>query len=650
MKVKLHKLQQGGSIIATTYQPVTVTQGAYGPSLQQAEQAIAMGFQGQQSQKQASDEPTKKDLLNAIKSMEGLPTDVNFVISKIQQDLSMSELLKDPITGQTPISITDAYLRGIQYLNQIKNSKETFDNAYKNASSKGSINEAAVTSDGNVVVSNRDSGELQVVTVQDYLNNRNNYSLKTNGDLLQLRRMDPNYKFADNILDVVENGVSTKTINEFINQFSSGLGVDTLQKEGYSKLQAQRIINGIDIIQEAQQQGVSLTGGLDGIYKTTKLTADQKKQAQEAVIALNRMLPNNYRALLALKAGNAQDPDKGVFDLITLMVDKNTSSKLQYGIDRIKEKNGKDGDGDEDGDGDLSKAKEGPAGQWFRGQGEHRTYNISLDGSKGFVVNGVVGAITKNEGKDALGTSATLQEVSQSDFKGLDVNNATFGNGIRIDSNSGNKVIVDANRLISAELPIDPNSSTPKPWLDLLKYKEDSDSILKTKYNINPDSDNLTMSQKRIVNQIYQSNHLPAKYDNQTGEMVQNKWMRFGLLKGTLTQEALMTNDVNTKYIRQITEDNEIKNYEDIRKAKNNDNKYSFDSGWFGTGISGDKLYQGTIFIPVTPSYETMTARDRTIPQQQSINQLDVANQQSLNGGTPPQMSIKQFNMFNGNQ
>jgi hypothetical protein len=120
------------------------------------------------------------------------------------------------------------------------------------------------------------------------------------------------------------------------------------------------------------------------------------------------MLPNNYRALLALKAGNAQDPDKGVFDLITLMVDKNTSSKLQYGIDRIKEKNGKDGDSDGDGDGDLNKAKEGPAGQWFRGQGEHRTYNISLDGSKGFVVNGVVGAITKNEGKDALGTSATL--------------------------------------------------------------------------------------------------------------------------------------------------------------------------------------------------------------------------------------------------
>nr|DAR76500.1 MAG TPA: hypothetical protein [Caudoviricetes sp.] len=28
--------------------------------------------------------------------------------------------------------------------------------------------------------------------------------------------MDPNYKFADNILDVVENGISTKGINDFI--------------------------------------------------------------------------------------------------------------------------------------------------------------------------------------------------------------------------------------------------------------------------------------------------------------------------------------------------------------------------------------------------------------------------------------------------
>nr|DAR62452.1 MAG TPA: hypothetical protein [Bacteriophage sp.] len=42
--------------------------------------------------------------------------------------------------------------------------------------------------------------------------------------------MDPNFTFSDNILDIVENGASTEAIIKFINQFSSGLGTDTLQQ------------------------------------------------------------------------------------------------------------------------------------------------------------------------------------------------------------------------------------------------------------------------------------------------------------------------------------------------------------------------------------------------------------------------------------
>jgi hypothetical protein len=126
------------------------------------------------------------------------------------------------------------------------------------------------------------------------------------------------------------------------------------------------------------------------------------------VIAIDKLLPKNYRSMLALKAGNAQNPDKGVFDLITIMIDKNTSNKLQYSIDKINEKNGKKGEGDEDDDG-TDKVKEGPDGQWFRGIGEQQAYNISLDGSQGFIVKGVVGAITKDpEGKQTLGNSASL--------------------------------------------------------------------------------------------------------------------------------------------------------------------------------------------------------------------------------------------------
>lgn len=636
MKVRLHKFQAGGSIIASTFQPITVTPGAYAPSLQQAEQSIAMaiqsGTQSGGSSKGSSDELTKKDLIESLKGIEGLPSDVNFVINKISKDLSMAEILKNPITGESPINISDAYLKSIQYLNQVKNSKNTFDNAYKSATQNGSINEAAVTSSGLLVVKDSE-GKMNTVSAQDYLKNQDKYILQTNGDLLQMRRMDPKLTFSDSVLDIVENGVSTKTITEFINQFSSGLGTDTLQQQGYSKIQSQRISNGINIIQEAQKNGINLTGGIDGLYKTTKLSEDQKRQASEAVTALYKMMPTNYKSLLAIKSGNAENPDKGVFDLITLMIDKNSSNKIQYQID--KEKEGKDSTEESSSDGVSSdKIKSSSVEQWFRGMGEQKQFNISLDGSQGFIVKGnTMGA---DDSGHPIGIS-TLQGLSSSSFgKALDINNATFGNGMRIDVNGSGKVIIDGNSITGVELPIDTSDPTPKPDFNLLKLKEQADNLLTTKYNIqNPDdSTKLTKAQLHQINVVYRQEGLPQKYDENTGQLIQQRWKRFALVKGTTTQEAIM-GDVDKKYIRKIEEDNEISNYQTARRKLTGDEKYQFSDSWFG----GDNLYQGTIFIPVTDSYIRATAGQdstRTVGQTNNINQLEQSTLQGINLGRPP--------------
>ena len=635
MKVKLHKFQSGGSIIASTYQPITITPGAYAPSLQQTEQAISLAMNSGKSEDK-EEELTKKDLIESIKGMEGLPSDVNFVIGKIQKDLSIAELLKNPITGKSSLDISDAYLRGIQYLNQVKNSKQTFDNAYKSATSNGAINEAAITSSGLVVVKDAE-GKIATVSAQDYLQNQDKYMIQTNGDLLQMRRMDPNLTFSDGLLDIVENGVSTKTITEFINQFSSGLGTDTLQQQGYSRVQSQRITNGINIIQEAQNNGINLTGGMDGLFKTTKLTEDQKRQAQEAITALFKMMPTNYKSLLAVKSGNADNPNKGIFDLITLMIDKNNSNKVTYQID--KEKEGKDSNGENSSDGVSSdKIKSSSVEQWFRGMGEQKQFNISLDGSQGFIVKGnTMGA---DDSGHPIGIS-TLQGLSSSSFgKALDINNATFGNGMRIDVNGSGKVIIDGNSITGVELPIDTSDPTPKPDFNLLKLKEQADSLLATKYNIqNPDdSTKLTKAQLHQINVVYRQEGLPQKYDENTGQLIQQRWKRFALVKGTTTQEAII-GDVDKKYIRKIEKDNEISNYQTARRKLTGDEKYQFRDYWF----RGDDLYQGTIFIPVTDSYIRATAGQdstRTVGQTNSINQLEQSTLQGINLGRPPMQIV----------
>ena len=474
---------------------------------------------------------------------------------------------------------------------------------------------------------------MDTVSAQDYLKNQDKYILQTNGDLLQMRRMDPKLTFSDSVLDIVENGVSTKTITEFINQFSSGLGTDTLQQQGYSKIQSQRISNGINIIQEAQKNGINLTGGIDGLYKTTKLSEDQKRQASEAVTALYKMMPTNYKSLLAIKSGNAENPDKGVFDLITLMIDKNSSNKIQYQID--KEKEGKDSTEESSSDGVSSdKIKSSSVEQWFRGMGEQKQFNISLDGSQGFVVKGnTMGA---DDSGHPIGIS-TLQGLSSSSFgKALDINNATFGNGMRIDVNGSGKVIIDGNSITGVELPIDTSDQTPKPDFNLLKLKEQADNLLATKYNIqNPDdSTKLTKAQLHQINVVYRQEGLPQKYDENTGQLIQQRWKRFALVKGTTTQEAIM-GDVDKKYIRKIEEDNEISNYQTARRKLTGDEKYQFSDSWFG----GDDLYQGTIFIPVTDSYIRATAGQdstRTVGQTNNINQLEQSTLQGINLGRPP--------------
>ena len=266
--------------------------------------------------------------------------------------------------------------------------------------------------------------------------------------------------------------------------------------------------------------------------------------------------------------------------------------------------------------------------------GEQKQFNISLDGSQGFIVKGnTMGA---DDSGHPIGIS-TLQGLSSSSFgKALDINNATFGNGMRIDVNGSGKVIIDGNSITGVELPIDTSDPTPKPDFNLLKLKEQADNLLATKYNIqNPDdSTKLTKAQLHQINIVYRQEGLPQKYDENTGQLIQQRWKRFALVKGTTTQEAIM-GDVDKKYIRKIEEDNEISNYQTARRKLTGDEKYQFSDSWFG----GDNLYQGTIFIPVTDSYIRATAGQdstRTVGQTNNINQLEQSTLQGINLGRPP--------------
>lgn len=642
MKIKFSKYQNGGSLITSTFTPVMATPGAYGPNLEAFEQSLARDLQlgAPKKEKENDGELTQKDLLESFKGIDGLTNDVNFVLNQIQHKMSLSEVLKDPITGSSPINLTSTYLEGLQYLNNVKQSKEAFNKAYDKSVQNETINEIAITSTGGVVV-NTEAG-IKTVSTAEYFNNRDKMQALTNGDLLQLRKTDPKMKFADGLLSIVDQGVSTKTIYSLINDFSSNLGTDKLTKEGYSKIEANNITNGLEILKEAHNNGIDTTGGLDGLFKSTNITEHQKRQVTSALEALYKMLPTNYRSLLAVKSGNAENPDKGVFDMLTLIMGSKTKTTLEFKIDDQTSKEGGSGDGS-NGSGSGSKRKATAAEAWLQGAGEQREFNISLgEGNLEFNVRGNTMNMTDTSGNN-LGTT-TLHKVTSSGFGGiLNVKDATIAGGNRIDINGSGKVIVD-DQVTLVELPVDKSvKGIIRPDLDLLRRQQEANNKLKQMgIDASAPVEKLSAEQKQKINQVYRANTLPPKYDSM-GAVIPSNYKPFGIVEGSLTDDAV-EGEVNEKYVRNIDDEKARRSYETMRQQMG-DKEFELDDPWLGFIGSGDKLYKTTIFIPVSPSYMSAVYGNGNTnnPKQgelMDMNRKDRVRQELLENGYKPRPVI----------
>ena len=175
MKFKIRKYADGGGFMASIYQPVTTSNKG---SSRVALAAALLGGAGvgggtsSGSSKSGSNsgQLTEKDLYTKLGSIDGLQSDVSAVISKIQNDMSQQSLL-DPLGTGSSSSIANKYLENLNYLNQVKQNKDAFNKSYALANSKNSIAEAAVTSNGGVVVKDA-SDKIKIVSPEEYLKNQ----------------------------------------------------------------------------------------------------------------------------------------------------------------------------------------------------------------------------------------------------------------------------------------------------------------------------------------------------------------------------------------------------------------------------------------------------------------------------------------------
>ena len=593
--MKIKKLQTGGiPQLYSNFTPVTVTNPYAGVDpmlawIQQAAGATAEGGTKSSSSSSSDGMPTMKDTLALLKDMKGLDTDVSAAIASLQKSAYTASVF-----GSSE-DLVMSYYNNLNLANKVAESKKAYDEAYDIVKTNGGIQEAAVTPDGHVIVKDKENN-IQAISPEEYLKNKDKYKIQTNGNLLYTRKHDKNMAFNDSVLEIVQNGTSMTQIQKLVGDITSKLGTSSQSLSGYTAKQAQKIAGGIQALQEATKENIQSLP-VDGIYKITLKSDSQNEQASYAISAIYNSLSEGQKALLKL---HSNGKDSGALEIIKQMVMTNVSSSEEFTPDYQKEMSesaGLAGGGNGDGTGG-GKDKSGVAGNWFLGYGNRSEYIIQDESNQGIRTSGNDLPIT--DGGKSIGIT-TLDKVASSDYGGLlDFEQATMGNGVRLDRLGFSKVAVDGTKIVGVELPVDPRDPN-KPNFALLKKKSEADAALRSKGIPNPDAENLSMEDKRKVNQVYKQKGLPEKFD-QNGNPRTGAYRRFGMITATTTKEAFLEdNDLNISGMKTVESKNERDNYQSIRRGS--DEKYSINNGWGPWDWGSDDLYRGTIFIPVRNNY-----------------------------------------------
>ena len=327
--MKIHsnipKLQQGGAalpFVSWTPVPDTPYSAATSSSVSQEKKKEALKVE----------DVIPKEMIEALKQ-KGLPSDMSVFTESIMS------LFNDPIykiTGQlNPSTLSTRYLSIVNKMNNIAFNKELYDKSIDRLQQNGGLYDVAVSNTGRMVVQDLETGQITQVSPDEYYKKLGSYKAISNGDLAHIRAYNPSMAFSSDVFSVLNNGMGQETLQKYINSAISNLGSTSNNIEGYTKVQKDRIQNGLselvnnDIVAAAIVQ--------DGVYKLTHEQQSNVEQAQEALKYLYTSLPMAAKNYLRAKAAEQGiNPDEAAEKILVPFISSkfNSSRTIKFDYDK----------------------------------------------------------------------------------------------------------------------------------------------------------------------------------------------------------------------------------------------------------------------------------------------------------------------------
>ena len=609
MKI-IPKFQGGGGFesLFTTYVPVQAPQQTRSVQTSQSER----------SSRQDSDDDkgkfTEKDFFSMLKDIDGLPNEMQSIVSNLIDTLSINKL-----TGIELQDLSITYLQSLSKIRQAAGNKKQYDDAQKRAIENGSMAEPAITIDGRLIVQDKD-GSIQKVSLNDFINNKDQYeTVLTVSNLLNLRAFSPSFINDFSVFDTVNNSIGYQSFQKLVKEAVHTLGSTQVSREGIFSNEGQAS-KGLALLQTLKEQdqiqpGTSITS--EGLYKYKIIDKNQKRQIDQLTSYISALLPENAKVWAALKL-KTSDKEKATASLITTYLSSGETTINEVLIEpksEDKSKSSKNGDKKGINDLDLN-----TPGKFIAGYGQRSTFVLNPGTIASMQVLSTSLPLTDKNDK-AIGPNSTLQQAAEGNFSGiLDFTNVSMG-GNMLGHGSFRGVVLSDGRIHSIDYPIDmvafSRDGTIKPDISPqnIKAKQSAEVEIKRMGRNLDDLESIKVNYNTI-NNIYQKYNLSPAYNND-GTPTQ-AWRRFGVINASADNNILNMGYIdNNPLLKEVKDETTIDNLLEIVKDENFDKP--------GIIFGGDHFYTGTVWIPIISDYHSaLVGTNQTGGEAYS---LDVASQ-----------------------
>ena len=315
------KYQAGGGLPFVNFTPVSLASEKGIPSSSKIDK------------EDTKNDLTSKDILTLLKDMDGLPSDMQLIVSSLQNFALQDKM--DPLGLSSSSDIASRYISLMNKIKVAKFNRDEYNNAFNQLKSNGGLTELAITSEGMLIGTNAE-GDFEYFTPEEASkgeHSKEGYQLLTNSNLLYLRANSLDAAFNHKLTTVAQNGIGIETVNKLISDAITNLGSTSSSEEGYAKTKQGELIKGLDDFYKAvQASGGVFNGTVNDLYKGKFLTKSQAEQAKKAMQYIYNTLPSNARALLKAKSDGSES---GALKLIETLITSKESNQTQFDLDLV---------------------------------------------------------------------------------------------------------------------------------------------------------------------------------------------------------------------------------------------------------------------------------------------------------------------------